>query len=251
MDGSDACAGEESNDGFGDHGEVQGHGVALAHAHLLQGVGELGDFAQELAVGDDAAVGGIVGLVDDCGLVWVLEGVAVDAVVAGVQPALDEPGIVAVLEAAGVDGLEVALPGEQLAGEATPELVGVLDRLLVQLLVVLEAVEMGLGVRVLSAARVRILLGCNWWVCLVMGAQCLGSRCWRGHPASAGLCECDETIMLSLVMQHSWCVMGIEGLTRKRPWGRGRCRPRGPRAPRAAWWSRQTWSAPKQCVGSR
>jgi hypothetical protein len=59
-----------------------------------------------------------------------------------------------VLKAARVYRLEVALPREQLAREVAPELVRVLDGLLVQLLVVLEAVEMRLLVRVLSMSRV-------------------------------------------------------------------------------------------------
>lgn len=143
MDGTNSRAGQERNERLGNHGQVQSDGVTLADAHLLEGVGQLGDVAQELAVGDDAAIGSVISLVDDGGLVRVFEGMAIDAVVACIQTALDEPGVVTVLKAAGMHGLEVALPREQFAGEVTPKLVGVLDGLLVQLLVVLEAVEMG------------------------------------------------------------------------------------------------------------
>ena len=48
--------------------------------------------------------------------------------------------------------LEIALPREQFAGEVAPELVRVLDGLLVQLLVLLEVREVWLGVRVLTAS---------------------------------------------------------------------------------------------------
>jgi hypothetical protein len=67
--------------------------------------------------------------------------VAVDAVVRGVQLALEEPGVVAILEGTGVDGLEVAVPGEQLAGVAGPELLGLGDGLFVEGLVFLDAWE--------------------------------------------------------------------------------------------------------------
>lgn len=66
---------------------------------------------------------------------------AVDAVVGGVELALEEPGVVAVAQGAAVDGLEVARPGQELAGLLAPELVGLGDGLLVQGLVLLETWE--------------------------------------------------------------------------------------------------------------
>ena len=139
MDGADARAGQEGDEGLGDHGQVDGDRVALAHAHLLEDVGDLGDLAEQLAVRDIAALAGLVGLVDDGHLVWVLEGVAVDAVERGVELAFEEPGIVAAVEGTAVDCLKGLAPGEQLVGEAPPELGGLCDGLLVELLVLVEA----------------------------------------------------------------------------------------------------------------
>lgn len=60
---------------------------------------------------------------------------AIDQVVAGVELALDEPLVVTSLERAAVDGLEVAVPCQQLASVLAPELGGLCDGLLVELLV--------------------------------------------------------------------------------------------------------------------
>jgi hypothetical protein len=68
--------------------------------------------------------------------------VTVDTVVAGIQSALYEPCIVTTLKASGVDSLEIAFPREQFACKSSPELLWLCDGLLVQLLVLLEAVEM-------------------------------------------------------------------------------------------------------------
>ena len=139
---ADTRASQESDQSLGNHGHVQRHGIALLHAHLLQHIGDLGDLAQQLAIRDGAALVRLVGLVDDGGLVRVLDGVAVDAVVRSVEAALEEPGVVAVGEGARVDGLEVALPGQEVARHFAPELIGFLDRLLVHLLIGVEVAEM-------------------------------------------------------------------------------------------------------------
>lgn len=135
MDSADANTGKNGDNGLGNHGQVNGNRVALLHTHLLESPGDFADIAEELRVGDIAAAFGLVGLVDDGDAVGVLEGVAVDAVVRGVELALDEPLGVAALEGAAVDGLEVAGPGEQLAGLVAPKLVGICDGLFVELLV--------------------------------------------------------------------------------------------------------------------
>lgn len=41
VDGANTRASEEGNEGFGNHGHVESDGVALLHAHLLEGPGEL------------------------------------------------------------------------------------------------------------------------------------------------------------------------------------------------------------------
>jgi hypothetical protein len=138
VDGANTDAGQDGDDGLGDHGHVDGDGVALLDAGLLEDPGDLGDVAEKLAVGDVAAIVDLVGLVDDGDTVGVLVSMAVDSVVAGVELALYEPLDVAVGEAASRDGLKVAGPGQQLAGGAAPELVGLGDGLLVELLVLLE-----------------------------------------------------------------------------------------------------------------
>lgn len=81
VDSADARAGQERDDGFGNHGHVQSDRVALLHAHLLEHPRELGHLRHELAVGDCATTLLLIGLVDDGRLVGVFEGVAVHAVV--------------------------------------------------------------------------------------------------------------------------------------------------------------------------
>ncbi len=79
--GSDTGAGQERNEGFGNHGKVDGHGIPLLDAHLLQNVGGRADFAEQFAIGQGASLFRIIRLVDNGRLVGVLEGVTIDAVV--------------------------------------------------------------------------------------------------------------------------------------------------------------------------
>jgi len=141
VNGANTRAGEEGDDRLGNHGQVERDSVTFAHTHLLQCVGELRNLAEKLSVGDDAAIASIVCLVDNGRLVWVLESVTVNAVVAGIQSTFKEPRIIAALKATSVYGLEVAFPREQFARETSPELVGLCDGLLVQLLVLFKAVD--------------------------------------------------------------------------------------------------------------
>lgn len=60
MQGTDTGTGEERNDGLGDHGHVDGDGVALLDSAGAEGSGQLADLAEELAV---CNVFGLVGLV--------------------------------------------------------------------------------------------------------------------------------------------------------------------------------------------
>jgi hypothetical protein len=133
VDSTDSGASEDGNDGLGNHGQVNGNGIALSDTHLLEDPGGPGHFPQELAICDVAAIGGVVGFVDDGDSVRVCVGVSVDAVVGSIQLALDKPSVVSVFERAAVDGLEVAGPAEKLASFAAPELVWLCDGLLVQL----------------------------------------------------------------------------------------------------------------------
>lgn len=115
MYSANSRAGKERNDSLGNHRQVKSNGIALANAHLLQCECKLGDLAEKLSICDNAAIGSIVGLVDDSRLIRVLESVAINTVEAGIQFTLDEPRIVAILEATSVDSLEVTFPREQFA----------------------------------------------------------------------------------------------------------------------------------------
>lgn len=137
VDGADTGTGQDGNNGFGDHGHVDGDGIALLDAGLLEDPSNLGHIAKKLAVGHVAAVVDLVSLVDDGNAVGVLVSMAINGIVAGVELALDEPLDITFSEAAGGDGLEVAGPGQQLASCSAPKLVGLGDGFLVELLVLL------------------------------------------------------------------------------------------------------------------
>lgn len=137
VDGADTDTGQDSNNGFGNHGHVDGDGIALLDAGLLEDPSNLGHVAKKLAVGHVAAIVDLVSLVDDGNAVGILVSMAINGVVAGVELALDEPLDITLSEAAGGDGLEVAGPGQQLASCSAPELVGLGDGFLVELLVLL------------------------------------------------------------------------------------------------------------------
>lgn len=138
VDGANSAAGEEGNKSLGNHGEVDGDGVSLTHTHVLQHICQLGDLAQELAVGHVAATIGLVGLIDDGNPVGVLDGMAIDAVVGGIELALNKPSVVALGKGAGVNGLEILAPSQELPRQPPPELLWLCDGLLVKLLVFLD-----------------------------------------------------------------------------------------------------------------
>lgn len=79
--GTDTCAGKECDECLRNHGEVDRNSVALLDAHLLEDVCGLADLAEKLAIGQGTALVGLVSLVDDGCLVWVLDRMAIDAVV--------------------------------------------------------------------------------------------------------------------------------------------------------------------------
>ena len=138
MDSTNSDTGKNSNDGLWNHGKVNSDSVALADAHLLEGPGSLADLAEEFRVGNIATILGLVGFVDDGDAVGVLESMAIDKVVAGIELALDEPLVVAAFESAAADSLEIAVPREQFTGMSAPELGGLCDGFLVELLVLLN-----------------------------------------------------------------------------------------------------------------
>lgn len=78
-------------------------------------------------------------------LIGVLCGVSVDKIVRGVQSTLEKPGNVAMFKTTRRNSFKITVPSEQLASEITKKLIGVLNRLLVEFFVVLEAVNVRLS----------------------------------------------------------------------------------------------------------
>ena len=72
--------------------------------------------AQELPISDNAALGGLVRLVDDGDLVRILQSMAINAIKGGIEKAPYEPGIVAVREGTEMSSMEVFVEGEELTG---------------------------------------------------------------------------------------------------------------------------------------
>jgi len=141
VDGTNTRASKECNDSLGNHGQVNTNGITLLDTTLLQSPSHTGDFPQQLAICDGAALVGLVGLVDDGDLIRVLQSVTIDTVERSVQLTLDEPGIIAIGQRAVVGGLEIFVESEHLTGHTSPESVGTADGLLVELLVLIEVLN--------------------------------------------------------------------------------------------------------------
>ena len=110
MNGAYARAREQCDHGFGNHGQVDGNGVAPAHAHPSQNPREAAYLAEKLGVGYGGRLAGLVGFVDDGGFVRGAEGMSVDAIERGVETAAEKPGYVAVLETAAANGIKRSFP---------------------------------------------------------------------------------------------------------------------------------------------
>ena len=120
VDGADAGAGQQRDDGLGDHGQVDGHAVALGHAEGLEGVGGLLDLLGQLRIRVGAGVAGLALEVDGHPVAVAGLDVAVQRVVGGVDFAVLEPG--GERRVGPVKGLRERLaPGQQLAGLLGPE----------------------------------------------------------------------------------------------------------------------------------
>ena len=117
---ADPGAGQQRDDGLGDHGQVDGHPVALGHAEGLERVGGLLHLLGELGVGVGAGVAGLALEVDGHAVAEPVLHVPVQGVVRGVDLAADEP--LRERRVGPVQGLgEVLVPGQQLAGLLRPE----------------------------------------------------------------------------------------------------------------------------------
>jgi hypothetical protein len=133
MGRADARAGEHRHRGLGDHRQVDRDAVAALHAAGLERVREAADLDVELGVRQRARVAGLA-LPDDRALLAAAGEVLVEADRAGVDAAADEP--LREGRAAPVEDLRERLDPGELAGDAAPEAIGVVDRLAQHALVV-------------------------------------------------------------------------------------------------------------------
>ncbi len=118
--GADPGAGQQRDHGLGDHGQVDGHAVALGHAEGLERVRGLLHLLGQLRVGVGAGVAGFALEVDGHPVAEPVLHVPVQRVVRGVDLAADEP--LRERRVGPVQGLrEVLVPGQQLAGLLRPE----------------------------------------------------------------------------------------------------------------------------------
>ncbi len=133
MDRADARAGEHRDRRFGDHRHIDRDAIAFLDANRFQHVGETANPAVQLAVGDREITVRLVPFPDDRGLVRLVGQVAIDAVVADVQFAVFVPADVQiVLRVGNVLDLGKGLGPVDDCGLLRPELLVVLDRLLVE-----------------------------------------------------------------------------------------------------------------------
>jgi hypothetical protein len=132
VEGADAGAGEHEDDEFGDHGQVEGDGVALLDTEITEYGGAAIDLAVEAGVGQRAGVAGLAFPVDR-DLVLAMGGeVAVEALIGGVEPPADEPACERGLP---VENLVPALEPVEAAGLLGPEGFGVFHGAAVRLVV--------------------------------------------------------------------------------------------------------------------
>ncbi len=126
MDRADPRAGEHRRRRFGDHRHVDHHPVAALDAALLQQVGEAAGLFVQLAIGERAAVAGLVGLEDQRGAVAMLGEVPVEAIDRQVELAVGVPADVEiVLVERPVAGLRRELVPGQPPRLVEPEAVGI------------------------------------------------------------------------------------------------------------------------------
>ena len=159
---ADARAGEARDGELDHHGHVEGDGIALLDAFLLEHVGELLHPVEDVGVGVTRLLVGGVALPEDGDVVAVsggdvpVEGVVTDVGLAALEPVDGDGTLVHVEVVHGADGLEGLLP-VKLTGVVAEELFGILDGLLVHRLVLVE----GLAVRgggEIGGGRVDVLL---------------------------------------------------------------------------------------------
>ena len=181
MNSADAGAGEHRDRQLRHHAHVDGHDVALLHAEAPQRVGAAGGLREQVGVApglDDGLAAGIKslflphdrGLVAEAGV-----DLAVEAVHAQVGLGAAEPHRVGGVPA------EHAVPllvPEQVGGDLGPEAVGVVERALVQRLVLLHGRDVSVGREVGRRREGAVLLEHR------LGVR--GRRGGCGHGAERG-----------------------------------------------------------------
>src|SRR5690606_18631034 len=130
-----------------DHRQVDADAVTLAHSTLAQCGGQPADLLVQLAIGDVAAVGGIIALPDNGYLIRSGGQVPVDAVDARVQLATFEPGDLTLREVAALKYIPRLVPVQELLRLLLPEHFRLMDGLLIETLVALLVQQAGGGKR--------------------------------------------------------------------------------------------------------
>ena len=139
MHGPDAGTGEHGVGGLGNHRHIDTDTIALLHTARLQQVGQAANLLVQLGIGDVLAVGGVVTLPDDGGLVRPRGQVPVDTVDGHVQFAVGKPGGVPATQILFVHLGKRLLPLQKVFGLLGPEGLRILDGFAVELFIVLGA----------------------------------------------------------------------------------------------------------------
>ena len=138
--GADAGTGQHRHRRLRDHRQVDGNAVTFADPLALQHVGELADLAQHVVVGQYPAVAGLA-LPEERHLVAEPAGdLLVEGIVGKVGLAADEPlheRLIPLVHRA------PALEPVKFAGNAFPEAIRIVERLLVELLILFDTAEFG------------------------------------------------------------------------------------------------------------
>ena len=142
---ADASARQHRYGSFGNHRHVDGDLVTLGNAFGLKDVGEFGDFAEHLGVGNGAGVTRLTFPNNRGFIATTLLDLVVKRVVSGVGFAAHEPlyeGLIPVGQ--GVPFLKPV----QLVGDTTPESFGVIQGLAIKGLILLECIQLRLALKI-------------------------------------------------------------------------------------------------------
>ena len=152
VDRADPGAGKHRDRQLGDHRQVYADTIALLYAMLLEYVGEFADIGIELLICKDPGLARLA-FKYDSGLV-LAPGiqVAVDAVVGHIDLAAGEPFELRLLEI-GLGYRVPLLDPIQLLGGLSPESIGVIYRFLIDILVLLHALDIGLFAKLLGRLK--------------------------------------------------------------------------------------------------